>query len=267
LPRELVEQMLTDERHSLRDRLLWRMLYETAARSAEILAQGVEDLDRPNRCSRVRRKGGAQDVIVWQTGTARLLPRYLQGRTTGPLFVTSRRARVELPPGDIDEAGHARLSYRQAEDAFKAASGATLRQLRHSALTHAAERGDSTPMLMARSGHTSVRGLARYARVSAEALRAHQAATDPADVVSQLPCVLVDRVSTRPVPAWWDYPRECDRGHLWGPGLVIISWTPCGCAGAATQQPPGHRTVSCAAEGCRSTWYRPRHEGQPAEGA
>ncbi len=88
---------------------------------------------------------------------------------------------AELPPGDLDNRGRARPGYRQAEDRFKAASGdATLHQLRHSALTHAAEDGTSTPMLMARSGHTSVRSLVKYARVSAEALRAHQAATDPA---------------------------------------------------------------------------------------
>jgi Pentapeptide repeats (8 copies) len=35
-----------------------------------------------------------------------------------------------------------------------------------------------TPMLMARSGHTSVRSLAKYARVSAEALARHQAERD-----------------------------------------------------------------------------------------
>ncbi len=55
-----------------------------------------------------------------------------------------------------------------------------LHQLRHSALTHDAEDGTSTPMLMARSGHTSVRSLAKYARVSAEALARHQAERDPA---------------------------------------------------------------------------------------
>ena len=99
------------------------------------------DLDLPNRKAKVRRKGGAIDVIVWQTGTARLLPRLLKGRKTGPVFLTDRRARVQLPPCDIDPAsGRARLSYRQAEDLFKAASGgATLHQLRHSALTHDAE--------------------------------------------------------------------------------------------------------------------------------
>jgi integrase/recombinase XerC/integrase/recombinase XerD len=176
-----VEQLLTREDISLRDRTLWRMLYETAARSAELLGLDVEDLDLSNRRARVRRKGGAVDVIVWQTGTARLLPRLLKGRKTGPVFVTERKARVQLPPSDLDEHGHARLSYQQAEAIFKAASGgATLHQLRHSALTHDAEDGTGTPMLMARSGHTSVRSLAKYARVSAEALARHQAARDPA---------------------------------------------------------------------------------------
>jgi integrase len=158
------------------------MLYETAARSAEVLGLDVEDLDLPSRRARVRRKGGAIDIIVWQTGTARLLPWLIKGRKAGPLFLTDRRARVELPPGDVDpETGRARLSYTHAEALFKAASGgATLHQLRHFALTHDAEDGTSTPMLMARSGHNSVRSLAKYARVSAEALQRHQAERDPA---------------------------------------------------------------------------------------
>ena len=137
-------------------------------------------------CRTARRRCAARAArstsIVWQTGTARLLPRLLKGRKTGPVFLTDRRARVELPPGDIDQAsGRARLSYRQAEDLFKAASGgATLHQLRHSALTHDAEDGASTPMLMAKSGHTSVASLARYARPSAEALARWQERNDPA---------------------------------------------------------------------------------------
>jgi integrase len=135
-------------------------LYETAARSAEVLRL---------------------DIIVWHTGTARLLPRLIGGRRRGPLFVTERKARVQLPAADLDEHGCAGLSYQQAEALFSEASGgATLHQLRHSALTHDAEDGTSTPMLTARSGRTSVRSLAKYARVSAEALARHQAARDPA---------------------------------------------------------------------------------------
>jgi integrase len=182
LSRADVEALLTDTSCSLRERALWMLLYETAARSGEVLGLDIEDLDLPNHQARVMRKGGAQDVIVWQTGTARLLNKLVKGRKAGPVFLTDRRARVVLAPGDIDPAsGKARLSYRQAEDLFKRATGgATLHQLRHSALTHAAEDGTSTPMLMARSGHTSVRSLVKYARVSAEALRRHQEATDPA---------------------------------------------------------------------------------------
>jgi integrase len=97
------------------------------------------------------------------------------------VFVTERRARVQLPADDLDPSGRARLSYQQAAALFSEASGgATLHQLRHSALTHDAEKGTGTPMLMARSGHTSVRSLAKYARVSAEALARHQAERDPA---------------------------------------------------------------------------------------
>jgi integrase len=181
LSRAEVEQLLTREDLPIRERTFWRMLYETAARSAEVLRLDVPDLDMPNRKARVRRKGGAVDVIVWQTGTARLLPRLLKGRTAGPVFVTERRARVQLPAVDLDPSGRARLSYQQAEALFSAASGgATLHQLRHSALTHDAEDGTGTPMLMARSGHTSVRSLAGYARVSTEALARHQAERDPA---------------------------------------------------------------------------------------
>ncbi|MGN9840133.1 tyrosine-type recombinase/integrase [Nonomuraea sp. H19] len=75
--------------------------------------------------------------------------------------------------------------YRRAAD-FEAATTDlpagpyTLHQLRHSALTHAAEDGASTSTLLAYSGHTSVASLARYARVSPEGLARWQQGRDPA---------------------------------------------------------------------------------------
>jgi len=92
LSRAEVEQLLTREGIGLRERTLWRMHYETAARSAEVLALNVEDLDLPNRQAKVRRRGGPMDVIIWRTGTARLLPLLLKGRTSGSVFVTERKA-------------------------------------------------------------------------------------------------------------------------------------------------------------------------------
>jgi integrase/recombinase XerD len=55
------------------------------------------------------------------------------------------------------------LSYRRAAQLFQASTGWTLHQLRHSALTHAAEDGTSLPLLLARVRHASVRLLERYA--------------------------------------------------------------------------------------------------------
>jgi integrase/recombinase XerC/integrase/recombinase XerD len=182
LSRAVVEELLGREDLGLRERVLWRMLYETAARASEVLALDVDELDLRNRCAKVCRKGNAVDVIVWRTGTARLLPRLLKGRPAGPVFFTDRRARLALPPGDLDPvSGRARLSYRRAAELFTATTGgATLHQLRHSALTHAAEEGANTSTLLSYSGHTSVASLARYARVSPEALARWQAGRDPA---------------------------------------------------------------------------------------
>ncbi|MGH3070098.1 MAG: tyrosine-type recombinase/integrase [Streptosporangiaceae bacterium] len=182
----------------IREKTLWTMLYETAARSSEVLALDVEDLDRRNRRSKVTRKGSAVDVIVWQTGTARLLPRLLGGRTRGPVFLADRKARVALAAADLDpDSGRARLSYRRAEEIFTeltkplahpditdprllaAAPGWTLHDLRHSALTHAAENGANTGVLLAYSGHASVASLALYTRVSPDALTRWQARRDP----------------------------------------------------------------------------------------
>ena len=44
---------------ALRERVLWRMLYETAARAEEILTLNIEDLDPEFRRARVTSKGGA----------------------------------------------------------------------------------------------------------------------------------------------------------------------------------------------------------------
>lgn len=144
----------------LRERVLWTLLYESTARAEEVLLLNVPDLDTANRRAVVTRKGGARDVIVWQTGTARLLPLLLAGRKTGPVFLTDRRARPSVALVDVDpRTSRARLSYRRAAEVFKQhttdlpGGPYTLHQLRHSGLTHAAEDGASTPMLMALSGH------------------------------------------------------------------------------------------------------------------
>jgi len=74
----------------LREKTLWRLLYETAARASEILTLDIADLDRPGKRARVISKGGDIDWVYYQTGTALLLPRLLAGRTRGPVFLAER---------------------------------------------------------------------------------------------------------------------------------------------------------------------------------
>ena len=153
--------------------------YESAARADEALCLNVEDL-------------------YPQSGTAQLLPRLIARRTRGPLFLTDRKAPAGTPTLDVcPETGRARLSYRRAEEIFEENTrllanplaspddiedldGWTLHRLRHSALTHDAEDGTSTPMLLARSRHASVRSLERYARPGVDSVARHVAERDPA---------------------------------------------------------------------------------------
>jgi integrase/recombinase XerC/integrase/recombinase XerD len=153
---------------ALREKLLWRLLYETAARAEEALGLNVEDLDLAERSGRIVGKGGHVERIYWATGTARLLPRHLGDRTTGPLFLAERAPRIAVAKVDLDPvSGHARLSYRRAAEQFAEASeGWTLHQLRHSALTHLAEDGVDVALLKAKSRHRSLRSLERYVRPS-----------------------------------------------------------------------------------------------------
>ena len=119
--------------------------------------------------------------MYFQSGSARLLPRLLAGRTRGPVLLTGRHAPTGTPTVDIcPVTGRARLSYRRAAVLFTTHSGGlTLHQLRHSALTDLAEAGESTVLLMAKSRHRSLRSLQRYARPGPEAVAALTARHDP----------------------------------------------------------------------------------------
>ncbi|MFD7547659.1 hypothetical protein [Streptomyces sp. NPDC059816] len=120
-------------------------------------------LDLEFHRGRVAEKGGGTAYVHGETPTARLLPRLLQGRVIGPVFLADRRApasgRRAPALADIDPAtGRGRLSYPRAERLFKTASalhdphgsGYTLHQLRRSGLKHLAEKGRSAPDLRPR---------------------------------------------------------------------------------------------------------------------
>jgi len=168
-----LETLWSNENHDRRDRCYWAMLYDTAARANELLLLNIEDLDLANKEAIVVGKGGNAEHVNWSSLTARRLPHVINGRSHGPLFISSRRP---VRPPALDDlcptTGRARLSYRRAAELFKAASMSdngtysTLHQLRHSRLTHLAAAGESAPMLKAKSRHTSLRSLELYVNPS-----------------------------------------------------------------------------------------------------
>jgi len=193
IPRARLDKLFTNDKHSLRERVLWRMLYETAARAEELLSLNIEDLDPEFRRGRVTSKGGAIEYVHWATGTARLLPRLLRGRTSGPLFLAERRAPTSGPrltaAADIcPETGRGRLSYPRTEYLFKQATatldphgtGWTLHQLRHSALQHLAVDGRTAPELQAKSRHAHLASLGRYVQLGEQTSAQVTADADPA---------------------------------------------------------------------------------------
>lgn len=69
-----------------------------------------------------------------------------------------------------------------------------------------------------------------------------------------------------PLPDWWTYPKYCGQSHRWGPGRVIVSWTPCQCRPAREAQAKGsgHRLVECRTPGCGWVDYEPLHDESTA---
>jgi integrase len=183
IPYAQLERLWRRDDVAVREKALWRLLYETAARAGEVLSLNVEDLDLENKRARVRAKGGDVEWLHLQAGSTRLLPRLIAGRSRGPLFLSDRRPAPARAPAAADlcsYTGRARLSYRRAEELFCTASGGwTLHQLRHSAITHMAEANVGLALLMAKSRHTSLRSLGRYARPGPEAVAKLTAEHDP----------------------------------------------------------------------------------------
>ncbi|MET9339075.1 site-specific integrase [Nonomuraea sp. NPDC003804] len=127
-----IDRLIARREVHLREKYLYRMLYETVARAEEILPLNIEDLDFAGLRALVKAKGAQSkarrrcqaredfvlEPVYWDAGTARLLlPRLLKNRSRGPVFVTHRRPRPGKVVSSRDvcpDSGLARPSYGQA---------------------------------------------------------------------------------------------------------------------------------------------------------
>jgi integrase len=105
----------------LREQAFWRVLYDSGAPAAEVLAMDAHQLDLLRHRVRARPDGGSRTGIEWQAGTSQILRWLLSGRTWGPVFLTDRRAPAKAAPADVCPlTGQARMSYRRAAEIFTA---------------------------------------------------------------------------------------------------------------------------------------------------
>ncbi|MGW2419026.1 tyrosine-type recombinase/integrase [Streptomyces sp. NPDC001709] len=194
--RSAIDRLIRRRDVDLREKTFYRMLYETSARADEILGVNIEELDQPGRTCWVRAKGAqpktrrrgatraeyALEQVWWDAGTARLLPRLIGDRTSGPLFITHRRPGPGKKVDACDvcpDTGLARLGYGQARALLdrhtciggEEGTGWDLHEFRHSSLTHLGESGVSEMLFMAKSRHKNPRHARRYFKPSATTMR------------------------------------------------------------------------------------------------
>src|SRR6266568_2754740 len=155
-----------------RDSALFWLIYDGGLRCQEALAIDIDDISWSERSIRIHGKGDRPREMFFSRAVGTLLDKYLLTRgypTSGPLFVTHRRARLPRR-ADLTADGYARLSYRQADTLWK---GYTpdwdLHQLRHTAISARAAQGYTEVELKRFSGHQSLRSLEVYIAHNTEA--------------------------------------------------------------------------------------------------
>lgn len=162
LPRTRVEVVLaTIPATQQRDRLLFRLLFETGLRIGEALALHVEDLDleRDDEHAVVRGKGKRRrTVLLDDPRLVKDLRAYLKatGFQHGPLF----RAMKNGQGGSIS---YQAIQHRWQRYCERADVACTLHQLRHSHATEMVNDGVSLATIRKRLGHKSIQTTLLYA--------------------------------------------------------------------------------------------------------
>ncbi|MGD9526606.1 MAG: tyrosine-type recombinase/integrase [Dehalococcoidia bacterium] len=143
-----------------RSHALITLLALNGLRIDEALSRDIDHLDhqRGHPVLHLRRKGGSHAVCVLAPPTLRALQSYLDGRDSGPIFITRTGRR-------LDEPAAWRLVRRLARRAgLPAAARLNPHSLRHSFITAALEAGVSLRDVQDAAGHADPRTTRNYDR-------------------------------------------------------------------------------------------------------
>ncbi len=153
-----------------RDLAVMLLLFSTGLRAAELSSLQVEDVDWQRGLITVKRgKGGKFRVVPLGGKVERAIDRYLDGRTTGPLFLTE---------------GGSSLSYAALREILrrrgnKAGVRANPHKWRHSAAIQYLRAGGRVENLRAMLGHTTLDMTLHYARIAGVDLAEAHQSVDP----------------------------------------------------------------------------------------
>ena len=146
VPRTAVQRLLSRRDIPLREKTLRRMLYETAARAAEILEIDLQDLDQDNHQAPIRsqRRRDPMGVLGHRhrpPAPALAAParrHFSYERTAVPVRTQSVPARRPAPRHICPHTGRARLGYDRCRVLLDHYAGLELHHLRRSAATTSA---------------------------------------------------------------------------------------------------------------------------------
>jgi site-specific recombinase XerD len=165
LRREQIEAIFAViPRQQMRDRLLFRLIYETGLRVGEALGVHIEDLDLTpdDEHLTVLGKGNRRrTVLLDDPKLVTLLRQYLQqtGYRHGALFRASKN-------GQGGAVSYQAVQERWARYGQQAGIACTLHQLRHSHATELVNGGVSLATIRKRLGHKRIQTTLRYAEQS-----------------------------------------------------------------------------------------------------
>lgn len=181
LPRPVVERITENPDYQLRERSLWRFLYESSERLDAVLHLDIETMDLDRRYAEVQIKGGDTRYIVWAPYGNQLLLEYFGARRSGPAWVTERRPSNwrDVQAGDRLEDGRCRLTADWARRVYRKRTGlAKVHRVRHSRLQDLGEQATSSVMMKAISGHESDKTLVRYSTPGPDSVARFMAAEE-----------------------------------------------------------------------------------------
>jgi len=120
-----------------------RTIYATGVRVSELCGINVEDIDFEEHVIRIRGKGGKIRIVFIDDETLGEIRNYLEGRTTGPLFIGQNAKN---------------LSPRTVQHIFRqyAPKGITPHKIRHSYASELYRRSKNLRVVQENLGHSSI---------------------------------------------------------------------------------------------------------------